>query len=111
MSRPMLSTAGGSLLRALLARVGEERSRILLTSWLSVDWQSLTFVGERHMASFSISGSDAVNLAQRFTQNLAEADLPLGGGRFVADLQVTHRSDPTPEGAVVVELEALTLEE
>lgn len=107
----MLSTAGGALLRALLARVGEDRSRVLLTSWLSVDWQSLTFVGERHMASFSISGGDAVGLARRFTEGLADADLPLGGGRFVADLQVMDRSDPTPEGAVVVELEALTLED
>jgi len=111
MSRPMLSSAGGALLRSLLARVETERSRILLTSWLSVDWQSLTFVGERHMASFAISGKDAVDLARRFTEGLEDAELPLGGGRFVADLKVTNRSALTTEGTVVVELEALTLDD
>lgn len=111
MSRPMLSSAGGALLRSLLSRVEAERSRILLTSWLSVDWQSLTFVGERHMASFAVQGPDPEGLARRFTDGLEEADLLLGGGRFVADLKVTHRSAPTPEGTVVIELEALTLDD
>lgn len=85
-----------------------QQSRILLTSWLSVDWQSLTFVGERHCASFAIRGEGAEELARRWTDGLDEADLPLGGGRFVADLKVVHCA-PARDGEMVVELEALTL--
>jgi len=107
----MLSSAGGALMRALLARANDDRRRILLTSWMSVDWQSLTFVGERHMASFSLSEPDAHGLAGRWLDGIEEAELPLGGGRFVADIKVTNRSAPAADGSVVVELEALTLED
>jgi D-Tyr-tRNAtyr deacylase len=105
----MLSSAGGALLRALYAKVENERGKILLTSWTTVDWQSLTFAGERHQASFTITGDDAAGLAARWTGGLDEADLPLGGGRFVADLEVMRCGPPAPDGSVTVELEALTL--
>lgn len=110
MSRPLLSVAGGALLRCLLSRVNDERNRIILTSWTSVDWQSLTFAGERHRASFLLTGPGAADLARRWTDGLDEADLPLGGGRFVADLTVT-KGEAQPDGTVPVELEALTLDD
>ncbi|WP_152569404.1 MULTISPECIES: hypothetical protein [Sphingomonas] len=108
MSRPMLSSAGSALHRALMTMVENEQSRFLLTSWLSVDWQSLTFVGERHMASFAVRGEQALELAEKLVAGLEEAELPLGGGRFVADLKVIHCA-PARDGDVVIELEALTL--
>ena len=110
MSRPLLSAAGGALLRTLLARVDDERNRIVLTSWTTVDWQSLTFAGERHRASFSVTGVDASGLAARWTDGLEDADLPLGGGRFVADLTVTA-NELQPDGSVRIDLEALTLDD
>ena len=48
MMRPALSPAAAGLLRGILARSGVDRDRILLSDFRSVDWQSLTFVGERH---------------------------------------------------------------
>jgi len=109
-SRPLLSAAGGALLRTLLARVDNERHRIILTSWTTVDWHSLTFAGERHRASFSVTGVDALELAARWTEGLEDADLPLGRGRFVADLTVTA-NEPQPDGSVRIDLEALTLDD
>ena len=110
MSRPLLSSAGGALLRALLTKANNEQHRIVLTSWVSVDWQSLTFAGERHQASFRINGADAAELGRRWTHGLDEAELPLGGGRFVADIKVGAQT-AQPDGSVLVELEALTLED
>jgi hypothetical protein len=43
-----MSPTASALLRALLERAGAPRDRILLTSVRSTDWQSLTFIGERH---------------------------------------------------------------
>ena len=48
MMRPPLSRAAAGLLRSIVARAGGARHRILLIEFRSVDWQSLTFVGERH---------------------------------------------------------------
>ena len=48
MMKLALSPAAAGLLRALVARAGINRDRILLTDFRSIDWQSLTFVGERH---------------------------------------------------------------
>lgn len=108
MSRPLLSASGGALLRCLLARVNDERHRIILTHWSITDWQSLTFTGERHEAQFSVTGAEAAELAARWTEGLEEADLPIGSGRFVADLKVeTGTTDR--DGNVPVALEALTL--
>jgi hypothetical protein len=43
-----MSPTASTLLRALLERAGAPRDRIVLTSVRSTDWQSLTFIGERH---------------------------------------------------------------
>ena len=59
MMKLALSVAAAGLLRALIARAGVDRDRILLTDFRSVDWQSLTFVGERHEMELRIPGPDA----------------------------------------------------
>ena len=59
MNRIPMSKAGTALLRALLSRTLVEPDRILLTDYRSSDWQSLTFVGERHEMRFRIPGPDA----------------------------------------------------
>jgi hypothetical protein len=90
--------------------VDNERHRIVLSSWTTVDWHSLTFAGERHRARFSVTGVDAAELATQWTGGIEDADLPLGGGRFVADLTVTA-NDLQPDGSVRIDLEALTLDD
>ena len=109
MTRSLLSRSAGALMRGLLERAGNDRNRILLSSWASVDWQSLTFVGERHEASFRVTGPHAAALARRWTSGLADAELNLGGGMFVAELSVADLSSEGADGSVVVALEALTL--
>ena len=104
----MTSTAIG-LLRALLARAPADSHRILLSSWCSTDWQSLTFVGERHQDGFVVRGNDALALATRWTKDIADAELPMGPGRFVADITVPTDLRLLDDGSVLIDVEALTL--
>ncbi|MCW3798745.1 hypothetical protein OMW55_13095 [Sphingomonas sp. BN140010] len=83
----------------------------MLSSWTSVDWQSLTFVGERHQASFRLLGPDAPALARRWSKGLEDAELDVGRGMFVAELTVADLSPEGADGSVVVSLEALTLKD
>jgi len=108
MTRSLLSRPGSALIRAVLERAGNDRNRFLLSSWTSVDWQSLTFAGERHEASFRLTGPAAADLARRWIDGLEQADLPIGKGMFVADLTATI-APVAPDGSVTVSLEALTL--
>ncbi len=80
-----ISPAASGLLRALIARVRAPRDRILLTDLRSVDWQSLTFVGERHEISLRIAGPDADAIARRMTHGLENADFAISGhiGRYL----------------------------
>jgi hypothetical protein len=78
-------TGAATALLRLLQRAGEERHRILLSQWSSVDWQSLTFAGERHQATFTVSGADAMALAGRWTDGLGEEEFDLLNG-FVAEI-------------------------
>ena len=83
-----MSAAAAGLLRALLARAGEPRDRILLTEFRSVEWQSLTFVGERHQIALRDCR------ARMPTTIVAPADLGLEEAEFaipghiVADIAV-----------------------
>lgn len=110
MNRPRMSQAACSLLRTLMRRADADRHRIFLTHWVSTDWQSLTFTGERHRAGFRIAAPDALALARRWTDGIEEADLPVGRG-FVAEIGLTGPLALQDDGSVLVELEALTLED
>ena len=105
-----LSPAAAGLLRALIARTGIDRDRILLTNYRSVDWQSLTFVGERHEIELRIPGPHAGNLASRLTDGLADAEFAIPG-QIVADIGLQIPPSENPDGSISLYLEALTVTE
>jgi hypothetical protein len=105
-----LSPAAAGLLRALIARTGIDRDRILLSNYRSVDWQSLTFTGERHEIELRIPGPDAEMLATRLTDGLAEAEFSVPG-QIVADIAVQSPPSANPDGSVTLYVEALTVTE
>jgi hypothetical protein len=105
-----MSAAASGLLRALIARAGVPRDRILLTNLRSVDWQSLTFVGERHEISFRITGPHSDAVARRLTHGLEDADFVIPG-QVVADLAVVSGPERTGDGSTQLSIEALTIAE
>jgi len=108
MMKLALSTAAAGLLRAILARAGIDRDRILLTEFRSVDWQSLTFVGERHEMELRVPGPGADLIADRLTDGLADAEFAIPG-HIVADVAVVGTLQSASDGSTVVKLEALTI--
>jgi hypothetical protein len=93
-----------------LQRAGEDRNRICLGHWSTVDWQSLTLEGERHEASFVISGDKPMAFAHLWLAGLGDAEFDLPRG-FVADIEVMSGPRLREDGAVEVELGALTLDD
>lgn len=110
MMKPLLSVAASGLLRELLARSGVDRDRILICEWTSVDWQSLTFIGERHEALFRITGPDAPRLVAMIADGLEEAEFTIPG-QIVADIALAQPPLPQPDGSILVTIEALTVDE
>ena len=101
-----MSPAAALLRRSLMERAGLGRDRIFITSFRSVDWQSLTFTGERHEIGLRLSGPDAAG---------ALASLGAGwpgpnglAGHVVADILIVA-SRPLGDGSIEVDVEALTL--
>ena len=88
MMKLAMSPAAAALLRALLARAGVERDRILLTQFRSVDWNSLTFSGER----------------------LDDAEFAIPG-QIVADITVAGSPVRSADGSLSIKIEALTVAE
>lgn len=109
MKLPMSPAAAG-LLRALISRAGVDRDRILLTDFRSVDWQSLTFVGERHEMDLRISGQGASAIAARLTDGLCDAEFSIPG-QIVADIGLRQPLAHGGDGSVMIHLEALTIAE
>lgn len=105
-----MSPTASALLRALLERAGVARDRILLTNIRSADWQSLTFVGERHDIQLRIPGAASGAIAERLCLGLedAEFDIP---GQIVAEIAVRGGPARQPDGAVLLHIEALTIQE
>ena len=110
MMKLALSTAAAGLLRALLARAGIDRDRILLTEFRSTDWQSLTFVGDRHQMELRIPAPDAVLLSERITSGLRDAEFPIPG-QIVADIGLECPPQMRPDGSISLNIEALTIAE
>ena len=110
MTRLPMSSAGAALLRALLSRAGVHRDRILLTDYRSTDWQSLTFVGERHEMRFRISGPMAEETYRVMTGDLADSDVPIPR-QILADMAVFGTPTREGDGSISVGIEALTIEE
>jgi len=110
MMKPQLSVAASGLLRAILARTGVERDRILICDWKSVDWQSLTFVGERHEASFRVTGPQASRIVAMIAEGLEDAEFAIPG-QIVADVALAEAPTPQPDGSILIAIEALTVGE
>jgi len=110
MMKLALSPAAAGLLRALLARGGVNRDRILLSDFRSTDWQSLTFVGERHLMELRVPGPDAASLTDRLTQDLEDAEFAIPG-QIVADIGLEGRPLRHPDGSISLFIEALTVAE
>jgi hypothetical protein len=110
MMKLALSPAAAGLLRAIVARAGIDRDRILLTDFRSVDWQSLTFVGERHEMMLRIPGPDAQLLVSRLSKGLAEAEFAIPG-QIVADIGLQRPPSPNRDGSMTLHIEALTIAE
>ena len=103
-----MSPAAAGLLRAVLARAAVDRGRILLTEFRSTDWQSLTFVGERHQFQLRITGADAREILSRVTCGLNEAEFEIPG-QLVADIVLSGEPRNEADGSVSVAIEALTV--
>ena len=108
MMKLALSPAAAGLLRALLARAGVDRDRILLSEFRSIDWQSLTFMGERHEMELRVPGPNAAELVDRLTADLADADFAIPG-QIVADIGLEHPPSRNPDGSFSLFIEALTI--
>ena len=50
-----------------------------------------------------------MDLATRWTKDIGDAELPMGRGRFVADITVPNDLWLRDDGSVLIEVEALTL--
>lgn len=105
-----MSVAAAGLLRSLLARAGRNRNRFLLIESRSTEWQSLTFVGERHEMRFRVPGLDAAEIITGLTSRLEDAEFSIPG-QIVADIGLAGPSRRESDGSITFELEALTIVE
>lgn len=110
MMKLALSPAAAGLLRALMARAGIDRDRILLTEFRSIDWQSLTFIGERHEMELRLPGPEASALSERLTAGLANAEFVIPG-QIVADIALERPPIHHYDGSISLHIEALTIVE
>ena len=110
MIRIAMSPAAAGLLRALRVRAGVERDRILLTEFRSTDWQSLTFVGERHEFQLRVPAPDAFEVLTRIVAGLEEAEFSIAG-HLVADIAAVGDPSRHADGSMTLSIEALTVAE
>ena len=108
MMRMAISPAAAALLRALIARASAARERILLTDVHSIDWQSLTFTGERHQIALRVIGRDSIEIVERMCAGLSDAEFSIAG-LLVADIGLAGSPQRTPDGATERTIEALTI--
>ena len=105
-----MSTAASNLLRALIARAGVPRDRILLTDVQSTEWQSFTLTGERHVFELRVSAPHSETVADRMCRGLEDAEFSIPG-LIVADIAVVCDPVRGSDGSTSVTIEALTIEE
>lgn len=107
MRRAARSCAATQLLRALVARAAPDDDRISIGRVHSIDWQSLTFIGERHEVGLTIAGPGAAAALALLRDGLAEVEWRLVG--YVVAEIVIVAEHAAGDGSIMVELEALTL--
>ena len=76
----------------------------------SVDWQSLTFTGERHLIALRVTGRDSASIVTRMCHGLGNAEFSIPG-LIVADIAVLEGPRRTLDGSTCVTIEALTVSE
>jgi hypothetical protein len=103
-----MSQSASALLRALIARSGAPRDRILLIDAQSVDWRSLTLTGERHSIDLRVSPPHSAAIAQRMCANLEDAEFAIPG-LIVADIAVSGTPHRSADGSTNLTIEALTI--
>jgi hypothetical protein len=108
MNRIAMSAAASGLLRALVARASVPRDRILLIDVQSIDWQSLTFIGERHIFQLRITGADSAEVVKRLCDGLEDVEFSIPG-QIVADIKVAGAPECASDGSASVTIEALTV--
>lgn len=108
MMKLSLSPAASGLLRAIIAKSGAPREQIALGYFRSVDWQSLTFIGERHEASLRVRGPNAEEIAKRIADGLSDTEFSIAG-QLVADIALRNEPRTDADGSVILDIEALTL--
>ena len=81
---------------------------MLLTEIRSVDWQSLTIVGERHEIALRIPGPFADAVAAALCDGLPEAEFAIPR-LIVADILVVDGPTRSADGSVSLAIEALTV--
>jgi len=105
-----MSAAASSLLRAVIARAGVPRDRILLTELQSTDWQSLTLTGERHVFALRVSAPHSDAIVERMCAGLEDAEFSIPD-LIVADIGVMDGPLRERDGSTSVTIETLTIEE
>ena len=105
--RATLSAAAAQLLRSLMSRAGLEHDHLFVSSFRSVDWQSLTFIGERHEICLRLTGPDVATTLSRLRTGIEDAEWQLRG-YLVADVIITSEQ-VADDGSAFVNIEALTL--
>lgn len=106
----VMSRAASGLLRALLQRAGNQRDRILLSEFQSVDWQSLTLTGERHVIWLRVPDPGAERIVENLIDGIEEAEFSIFG-QIVADIALAAAPIRALDGSVSLAIEALTVSE
>ena len=103
-----LTPDAAALLRAILARAGNLRNRILLSDFRSTEWSSLTISGERHVFGLRLAAPDAAALFTRIGGGLADAEFAIPG-LIVADIALCGAPVRGADGSLLMTIEALTV--
>jgi hypothetical protein len=102
-----ISVSAAQLLRALVKRIALNMNRISIGRIRSVDWQSLTFTGERHEISLRLAGPDPHLALEALRVELRHAEWQLDG-HIVAEILIVDEQ-VFDDGSITLEIEALTL--
>ena len=108
MNRIPMSASASAVLRVLVGRSGAPRDMILLSDVQSVDWQSLTFAGERHEIDLRVRGPNSREIIDRMCHRLEDAEFSIAGV-VVADIGVANGPSLALDGSTAVKIEALTI--
>ena len=110
MNKLPMSRAASALIRALIHRSGTEQDRILLIEIQSVEWQSLTLTGERHVIHLKLPAPDAAAVLHSLTFGLEDAEFAIPS-LIVADIAVMGEPQKDSDGSITLSIEALTISE